>query len=65
MPLESGATKLITSMSQMVAATVRKTGAGLVVVGSAARRGLGATLLGNSAEKILERAPCDVLIVHP
>ena len=52
-------------VGQMVAATVRKTGAGLVVVGSAARRGVGAALLGNSAEKILERSPCDVLVVHP
>lgn len=52
-------------VGHMVAATVRKTGAGLVVVGSAARRGLGATLLGNSAEKILDRSPCDVLVVHP
>jgi len=52
-------------VGHMVAATVRKTGAGLVVVGSAARRGLGATLLGNSAEKILERSPCDLLVVHP
>ncbi len=52
-------------VGHMVAATVRKTGAGLVVVGSAARRGLGAKLLGNSAEKILERSPCDVLVVHP
>ncbi len=52
-------------VGHMVAQTVRKTGAGLVVVGSAARRGLGATLLGNSAEKILERSPADLLVVHP
>ena len=52
-------------VGHMVAATARKTGAGLVVVGSAARRGLGARLLGNSAEKILERSPVDVLVVHP
>jgi universal stress protein E len=52
-------------VGHMVAQTVRKTGAGLVVVGSAARRGLGARLLGNSAEKILERSPCDVLVIHP
>lgn len=39
--------------------------ADLVVVGSSARRGLGAVLLGNSAEKILSRMPCDVLAVHP
>jgi len=37
----------------------------LVVVGTSARRGLGAVLLGNSAEKILSRIPCDVLAVHP
>ena len=52
-------------VGQMVAATVRKTGAGLVVVGSAARRGLGARLLGNSAEKILQRSPADLLVIHP
>jgi len=52
-------------VGHMVAATVRKTGAGFVVVGSAARRGLGARVLGNSAEKILERSPVDVLVVHP
>jgi universal stress protein E len=52
-------------VGQMVAATVRKANAGLVVVGSAARRGLEARVLGNSAEKILERSPVDVLIIHP
>ena len=52
-------------VGKMVAATARKTGAGLVVVGSAARRTVGARLLGNSAEKILERSPVDLLVVHP
>lgn len=52
-------------VGHLVAATMRKTGAGLVVVGSAARSGVGARVLGNSAEKILERASADVLIVHP
>lgn len=52
-------------VGHMVAATVRKTGAGLVVVGSAARRSLGSRVLGNAAEKILERSPADVLVVHP
>jgi universal stress protein E len=49
-------------VGQMVAATARKTNAGLVVVGSAAA---GHGLLGSSAEKILDRAPCDLLVVHP
>jgi universal stress protein E len=52
-------------VGQMVAATAKKTGAGLVVVGSAAQRGIGARMLGNSAEKILERSPADLLVVHP
>jgi universal stress protein E len=38
--------------------------ADLVVVGTGARRGLGARLLGGSAEKILSRVACDVLAVH-
>jgi universal stress protein E len=49
-------------VGQMVAATARKISAGLVVVGSAAR---GHGLLGDAAEKILDKAPCDVLTVHP
>jgi universal stress protein E len=49
-------------VGQMVATTARKINAGLVVVGSAAR---GHGLLGDAAEKILDKAPCDVLTVHP
>jgi len=49
-------------VGHLVAATARKTNAGLIVVGSAAA---GRGLLGGSAEKILDRAPCDVLVVHP
>jgi len=52
-------------VGHLVAATARKTKAGLIVVGSAARRGIGARMLGNSAEKILTSAPCDVLTIHP
>jgi len=47
------------------AAVAARTKADVVVVGSSARRGLGAVLLGNSAEKILTRLECDVLAVHP
>lgn len=49
-------------VGQLVAATARKTNAGLMVVGSAAA---GRGLIGSSAEKILDRAPCDLLVVHP
>ena len=52
-------------VGHMVAATARKIGASLVVVGSAARWGIGARVLGNSAEKILERSPTDLLVIRP
>ena len=52
-------------VGHLVAATARKTGAGLVVVGSAARRAGGLRVLGGSAEKIVDRSPTDVLVVHP
>lgn len=49
-------------VGQMIATTGRKINAGLLVVGSSAR---GRGLLGSSAEKILDKAVSDVLIVHP
>jgi len=52
-------------VGQVVAGTARKINADLMVVGSSAHRKLGEMLLGGSAEKILSRAPCDVLAVHP
>jgi universal stress protein E len=52
-------------VGQLVNATARKIDADLLVVGTAARRGVGAALLGNSAERILSRAGCDLLVVHP
>lgn len=51
-------------VGHLVSATARKTGAGLIVVGTAARRSVGARVLGGSAEKILSKAPCDVLTIH-
>lgn len=51
-------------VGQCVAEVAGSIDAGLVVVGTGVRRGLGAALLGSSAEKILERVPCDVLAVH-
>lgn len=52
-------------VGHLVNATARKIDAGLIVVGSAARRGIDVRLLGNSAEKILTRSPCDLLVIHP
>ena len=41
----------------------RRSGAGLIVMGSHGRRGLSHALLGSVAEKVVEHAPCPVLIV--
>ncbi len=52
-------------VGQMVNSVARKIDADLLVVGSSAHRRLGEVLIGSSAEKILSRANCDVLAVHP
>lgn len=52
-------------VGQMVNSIARKIDADLLVVGSSAHRRLGEILIGSSAEKILSRANCDVLAVHP
>ena len=41
----------------------RVTGAGLIVMGSHGRQGLGHALLGSVAEKVVQHAPCLVLVV--
>lgn len=51
-------------VGQAVAEVAEKQAVDVVVVGTGARRGLGARLLGSSAEKILSRVSCDVLAVH-
>jgi universal stress protein E len=67
-PLELPRARLHTPVGKVgvaVAATAARLKADLLVVGSSARRGVGALVLGNSAEKILTRVGCDVLAVHP
>jgi nucleotide-binding universal stress UspA family protein len=41
----------------------RRSGAGLIVIGSHGRHGLSHLLLGSVAEKVVEHAPCAVLVV--
>lgn len=44
---------------------IAETGAEILVVGSISRSGLRRLLVGNTAEKLLYRLPCDVLVVKP
>jgi nucleotide-binding universal stress UspA family protein len=41
----------------------RRIGAGLIVMGTAGRHGLSHALLGSVAEKVVQHAPCPVLVV--
>ncbi len=44
---------------------VEQTGADIVVMGTMSRSGLRRLLIGNTAEKLLYRLPCDLLLVKP
>lgn len=43
----------------------RKVGADLVVMGAVSRSGLKRVFIGNTAERVLDDLPCDVLVVKP
>lgn len=43
----------------------RKVGADLVVMGAVSRSGLKRVFIGNTAEKVLDSLPCDVLVIKP
>jgi universal stress protein E len=43
----------------------RKLGADLVVMGAVSRSGLKRVFIGNTAERVLDALPCDVLVVKP
>lgn len=45
--------------------TLRKTRAQIVVMGAISRRGLSRLLIGNTAERMLDGVPSDVLVVKP
>jgi len=46
-------------------AVVRTTGAGVVVMGAVSRSALARVFIGNTAERVLDRLDCDVLVVKP
>jgi universal stress protein E len=43
----------------------KKRRAGVVVMGAVSRRGLKRVFVGNTAERVLDKLPCDVLVVKP
>lgn len=43
----------------------REIGSGIVVMGAISRSGLRRLVLGNTAERVLDHLPCDVLVVKP
>lgn len=53
-----------TPVATILDAACRSPTTDLIVMGSAGRSGLGRALVGSVAHEVLERAPCDVLIVQ-
>ncbi|MAQ99054.1 MAG: universal stress protein UspE [Oceanospirillaceae bacterium] len=49
----------------LLASLVTETGTDLVMLGSVGRKGISAALIGNTAEAVLNRVPCDVLVIKP
>lgn len=52
-------------VATQLAALVRRTRARIVVMGAVSRSGLKRLFLGNTAERVLDALPCDVLVVKP
>jgi universal stress protein E len=48
-----------------ISAIARKVGADVVVMGAVSRSGLKRLFIGNTAERVLNTLPCDVLVVKP
>src|SRR5690606_41962165 len=51
--------------AQVLPAMARKLRADVMVMGAVSRRGLERLFIGSTAERILDRLPCDVLVVKP
>ena len=51
--------------SEVVHAVAQRIGANIVVAGALSRSGLQRVLIGNTAERLLDHLPCDLLIVKP
>ncbi len=48
-----------------IESTAREMDAGIVVMGAISRSGVKRLVLGNTAERVLDRLPCDVVVVKP
>lgn len=48
-----------------IPAGARRSGSSIVVMGAISRSGLKRLFIGNTAEQVLDRLPCDVLVVKP
>lgn len=48
-----------------ISAVARVVGADVVIMGAVSRSGIRRLLIGNTAERVLESIPCDVLVVKP
>jgi len=53
------------SPAEAIVRTATELRASLVVLGSVARSGVGRLFIGNTAEKVLNRLPCDLLLLKP
>lgn len=51
--------------SQVIVETAEETGSGLVIMGTRGLSGLSHLLLGSTAERVVQKASCPVLTVHP
>ena len=53
------------SVADALSTVIRRTGARIVVMGAVSRSGLKRVFIGSTAEQMLDRLPCDVLVVKP